>query len=180
MKKFEITKEQILELVENNANSKGTLQHWFPQAFESELEVGKWYKNKYNSLFYVSEFNDDVYKTYGFKNGKWISDVNTDKNSDFSSDVLATEEEVKTALIKEAEKRGFKKGTIIKECLEGGDFDAKINGKQFEVSCNSLWIDSYTNGKNVCIFKEGKWAEITSEPLTIEQRLERIEKKLEL
>lgn len=68
-------------------------------------------------------------------------------------------------MVNEAKRRGFVKGNVIKECLHGGDFNAKlVKGYLFEYESNQLWINSKTNGYNVCIFDNGTWAEIIQPP----------------
>ena len=63
MKTFEITKEQILELANESSFTKATLKKMFPQAFEIELEVGKYYKTK-SGYFCYQENN----LSYGINN----------------------------------------------------------------------------------------------------------------
>ena len=57
MKKYELTKEQINQLAEKK-DAKELLQEFLPEAFENKLEVGKWYKSKYNKtkiLFFTKK-----------------------------------------------------------------------------------------------------------------------------
>lgn len=64
--------------------------------------------------------------------------------------------EVKQALIKEAEKRGFKKGVRYNAEYLGYDGQDKllITSNDFKLTYNTLLIDNYE------IFKNGIWAEI--------------------
>ena len=85
------------------------------------LEIGKWYKwmeGSEDCLFFVT--NDDGFKIkgFGFRGDRniWVNKT-TLYNKKYheeavSSLIQATDEEVKTALIKEAKRRGFKKGCI--------------------------------------------------------------------
>lgn len=184
MKTFEITKEQILELANESSFTKATLNKMFPQAFESELEVGKWYKTKNGHLkFFVDEGT-----AYGFDMiGNW-NEVGKGYRYSFRSDnywTPATDKEVETALIAEA-KRKYTLGCKIKK-LDNFYYGSSnliiddLTKIQYEKASNQLAIKD-KKGFWICIFKNGKWAEIISEPieLTLEQRIERIEEQLKI
>jgi len=72
MKTYEITEEQIKELAKINAETETqkaiekALKEWYPQAFETKLEVGKWYKSDYPLLIYVQEVQYHKLVGYGF------------------------------------------------------------------------------------------------------------------
>lgn len=168
MKKFEITKEQILQL--NNYDKhycKVALKEWFPQAFKIELEIGKWYKHNKFLLYII-----DKTHWYGFDvSGAWndyatYEDLMTDK------DLLpATDKEVETALIAEAKRRGFKEGVkYFNASLPSFKETARNNEFKY---INSDEVILYLDGNT--IFYNGKWAEIISEP--IEVTLEEIAEK---
>lgn len=76
---------------------------------------------------------------------------------------LATEEEVKEALIGEAKRRGFKEGAVV-DCAE--------HGRRTKM-CLSSWYYHYDNDLlsygGADIYKKGEWAEIVEEekPITI-------------
>ncbi len=141
MKNYTITKEQIKKLSTQDQIVEEYLNKWFPEAFKKELEIGKWYISKdiNKHIFYVTNITEDRYYYYGFNSGgQWC------KNDDYSFNDsglkngfrLATEEELKSALIKEAERRGFKKGAKFKSSIsENGEL-------------------------NPHIFKDGVWAEV--------------------
>jgi hypothetical protein len=162
---FEITREQILEL---EADGLSYVRQWFPQAFE--LEVGKWYKRDGEFLFNFqgkySVSNDSG--SYGFSsNNNWWENIGVDKRRYYPP---ATEEEVKTALIAEAKKRGFEGTTRI---------DWKFGTANYSITRPDL---SYFEFKNNCltfacgvVFQDGKWCEIITQPLTIEERLTKLE-----
>ena len=114
--KYEITKEQVLENYKYALNNQDylsarNLKEWFPNAFKKELEVGRWYKSiKRNFLVNYQGDNMENYgfwENQGFKNniafgGYWKDEC-----------IEATPQEVETALIAEAKKRGFKEGYIL-------------------------------------------------------------------
>lgn len=131
----------------------------FPDAFKSELEVGKWYKHKSSGNDYLVNYKGDGI-AYGFFNGSYGFDWGFNEDRINQGAKLATEEEVKTALVKEAEKRGFKKGNettcltanggviISAPYLNGSDLSVKVDG------ANSGYADIFNNGKWATIIKE--------------------------
>lgn len=170
MKTFELTQEQIDRLAEKK-HAKELLQKFIPDAFENKLEVGKWYKSESGSIC----FNlGDSY--YGFDCvGDWRDITYFKIGEDIYEWELATEEEVREALINEAKKRGYKEGVrckfgIIKEIrtIKTNIFD--WNGKYLFVRC--------INGNADIIFKNGKWAEIIEEPKETEPTKEEINRVL--
>lgn len=186
MKKFKITKQQILQLINcsNKIKVDYRLKEWFPQAFEIELEIGKWYKHNRFLLYIIDETH-----WYGFDvSGAWndyatYEDLMTDK------DLLpATDKEVETALIAEAKKLKLSPKNIRNiSCVCGfsnsktQEYYTKEAEYFFESDINKLWL---VGGSflDICIFDNGKWAEIISEQieLTLEQRIERIEEQLKI
>lgn len=140
---------------------------------KSELEVGKWYiinpakENQHHKeaiIFYNGYDNFG----YGFDHfGKW-TDFYAGGNNWMGKKErarLASETEVKEALIAEAEKRGFKKGCKIlntepeKELELQTDIDLLI----YREDVNDLVGRSDTN--LYCrIFLNGKWAKIIEQP----------------
>lgn len=179
MKTFELTQEQINQLAEKK-HAKELLQKFIPEAFETKLEVGKWYKVYYNEgycLFNFKEYSDDnPSKNYGFTNTKmynyrWaeegIAVYERDEN------IPATEEEVREALINEAKKRGYKEGVrcqfgLIKEIrtIETNDFE-------FKLEYNTLGIKR-KNGNADVIFRSGKWAEIIEQSEPKKEEINRV------
>lgn len=129
------------------------------------LEVGKWYKtNELGSpflIFITKIILDSVAQcmAYGFcHEGEWYD------NSRFGINNLtpATDKEVEEALIKEANKRGFKEGvnadlSTANPChLKNYHFLS--NDFEYSKPCNWLSLDG------VIIFEDGKWAEIIEQP----------------
>lgn len=73
-------------------------------------------------------------------------------------------------LIKEAIKRGYKKGTIIKSLYDSENYECsglgcfgveKVDIYYYNNNCDTLWVNNNKN-RNILIYKEGKWAEIIS------------------
>ena len=176
MKTFELTQEQINQLAEKK-HAKELLQEFLPEAFETKLEVGKYYiYKKHNDLINIAEINEkDEIKFYGFdydkteNTSRFIDERNSPLfygyGKEFKNWRLATEEEVSEALINEAKKRGFKKGTkfncaktIRKECIQGSEI-WEFNFKENWLSCESTQF----------IFNNGKWAEIIEETNTFDK-----------
>lgn len=172
MKKFKITKEQILQLNSyNNYDCGVALRQWFPKAFETELEVGKWYTVENGCLFFLEKITDDWFKGYGFTSAKnYYNDFQEYKSKKLT---IATDQEVETALINEAKKRGFKDGNY--KCLDFPTLTIKnCNIYEYSAYKNRLFLSSKGIYCNL-IFNNGKWAEIISE--TIELTLEQIAEK---
>lgn len=182
MKKFEITKEQIESLYNCDYLSeiKQDLKSMFPQAFESELEVGKWYKSDYPLLIFITEVKHHELVGYGFNavgfysEGTFCTRADERNRVDYNTFNFkpATDKEVETALINEAKRRGFKEGVEIKPINKVIHLNNKIDLEYntcFYESENEFWMGGY------CLFKDGKWAEIISEP--IEVTLEQIAEK---
>ena len=162
---FTITKEQIETIY---ADGCTYIKELFPEAFENNLKYGRWIKGSCSLNWLV--FQVDKKRLYGFNSkGGWFEiDTAYDATKDLSNS-YATKEEVETALINEAEKRGFKSGMTIKESSKIKEI-RKNGNYYFNFGANHL---AY---KGVTLFYNGIWAEIIEEKLTIEQRIERLEK----
>ena len=170
MKKFEITKEQILEVASwGNRKDLVKLREWFPQAFESELEVGKWYKHNKFLLYIV-----DKTHWYGFDGcGNWNDYVKYEYLMTDKDLKPATDKEVETALIAEAKRRGFKEGVRY---IAVGEEKGRVGYYYSErLRYGVGGKDALCQAGCPRIYFEGKWAEIISEP--IEVTLEEIAEK---
>lgn len=127
-----------------------------------KFEVGKWYKvdgtpfMKYLNKYHTVDSNFG----YGINlHGEWT-------NSEFGLDSAtpATDKEVEEALIKEAERRGFKEGVKYTALgVDGSTLSSKgLFNQSFVYKDNHLWC-----GYGF-IFVNGKWAEITKdEPIKV-------------
>jgi len=135
------------------------------------LEVGKWYKAIVHDIEWliniVSFEGHQIKKYYGFSDySGWKENIGTniEWGSCLDNDVFlpATDKEVEEALIKEAVKRGFKKGVKIKQV--SGDINILFNNKfeylkEWNEYKNVLFIDNYL------VFANGTWAEIIKDEI---------------
>ncbi len=125
----------------------------YPELGEIEFKKGKWYKIN-NENDYLMNYDGES-GAYGICEGSWFNELNF--NSFHKGKAIpAIDKEVEEALIKEAKKRGFKKGnhkSLVKGCSD------EFNGWSFEKSSNRIYTaNRYEGGK--CIFENGKWATI--------------------
>ncbi len=148
----------LLQLADNNTYSEEILKKECPKLFDNKLEVGKWYKtpNFGSALYYVTAIDGKYFTAYGFNySGIWI-DEKPQFGLSYSDDkVLATPQEVGTALIQEAKKRGF---------VDGVEFITPIN--EFLSTCNSNFTFDYDRNSlfnnSMAVFCDGKWSKITT------------------
>lgn len=168
MEKFEVSKEFILEAY--GAACEGwqeKLKAKFPEAFRGLFDKGKWYINAKNlkaMFFYNGATITDkgCGVGHGFMGcGGWTNDFYLYK-FDVEKYRLATPEEIKSHLIKEAERRGFKKGVKVdRSCFKNvkswhvsrGTADVYSDGWHY-ADDDSLMIGGYG------IYHKGVWAEI--------------------
>jgi hypothetical protein len=178
---YTVSKDFILEAHESACSTwKTKIENQFPELFSKvKLELNKWYRFKSGTLGYFQGFGKTSYGFHFdvwdyFEDHRWFCN----KEEMHKIDRLATKEEVETALIAEAKKRGLDKQGIRIECLETLKVELSHNNNFACFNYNNNGI--YYNG--IKVYKNGKWAEIVSEPieLSLEQRLERIEKHLNI
>jgi hypothetical protein len=159
---MKITKKQIVAL----DKQEKTVRELFPEVFKTELEVGKWYKKKdFGKLMFCfsGEFsNANRHPNYGFSYDGEFSKIIGCFEKELLDYIPATKEEVETALINEAKRRGFKEGVVIKELLSSniGSLNSE-NPKKLET--NKLTINNnlqFVYCNNLVIFRNGTWAEI--------------------
>ena len=135
---------------------KQNIEQEFPKLFKSEELYNGWYKDSQNEW---CMFFQDGMMEYGFNtDGNWRGDIKH-FYSPIYSDYKATDKEVEEALIKEAKKRGFKKGDVIK-----GEFHKSFNGlmiDDYDMDSPSYIPNSnmFALGNKV-LFKKGKWETI--------------------
>lgn len=159
MKKFKITKEQIKKLSSQDQIVEEFLEEWFPEAFETKLEEGKWYKDSDGDLFFITEFHNGA-NGYGWIKGDFVNQgcIRNNYWTNEKKNYPATESEVFEALKKEALKQGFKisvraNGSVFgnswfrNHLISEGDFN-------FSIELNQLCLGG------CAIFKDGKWASI--------------------
>lgn len=162
MKKYEITEDQIQDIAKGGGKTK--IKEMFPEAFETKLEVGKWYKVENNGIYLFNHQLED--KSYGFFKGDW-----TPKSWDTSFEVWtkkpipATESEVFEALKKEAVKRGFDLGVKIRRGFDIGLDDKIIDDKSYSSDPNFFYClkDHFLEMYGFVIYSKGQWAEIIKE-----------------
>ena len=180
---FIITREQILQLNSYNKYNVGiALKEWFPKAFEVELEAGRWYKlPTFGKLMFMftGGFGNDA--TYGFNRiGEFCDKIGVQRTR-IEEYVPATDEEVETALIEEAKRRGFKKGVRVNDIYNGkSDTDTTtISSNDFDYEGVPLgkFQDKMAlrDSKGNILFVDGQWADVIHSPieLTIEEIAER-------
>lgn len=139
---------------------------------DEPLKTNTWYRYKRGYSL--------VYRTGDDGNYAIIGNEERSRFNCFTPEIWqeATEEEVKEALVKLAKKKGFKNIDKLRfkdpygNVFEKGYFVSE--GNKFKlITKDTLTIDG------VVIFNKGKWTEILEdEPLSIEERLKRLEGKL--
>jgi hypothetical protein len=165
---YEITKEQVLELAQHTHLAKD----WFPDAFKKELEICKWYNWKKGKALFNFQENGNI---YGFLNGKWhITDHWT--WDDFENCQEATPQEIESALICEAKKRGYKDGNY--KCMSTVGRTHKHNFDYiYDFYDNIVFTGWNENDQRNIIFKDGQWAKII-ETITIQEAEKLLNKKI--
>jgi len=158
MENYTITKEQILETIRTGTDvTERYFKEIIPEAFNTKLDTGKWYKSSADIEFLV------YYQSKGFDNyGFWEDQPYRDNllfgDCWYNMSRLATPEEVESALINEAKKRGFVQGvkylSPLSKCRREFDGEMYFNH-------NNL----YEKGKS--IFNNGKWATILPQEKTV-------------
>jgi hypothetical protein len=134
---------------------KKNIEKEFPKLFKKDKTPYGWYFAS-NSKVFLYYFDGNT-TTYGFN---WLGEFRDNLTVSGKDGIKATDQEVKEALIKEAKRRGFKKGVRF-TCL----YNKTIDSGYFPMLCcdGYLWIDGG------CVFKDGVWAEIIKETITKEQ-----------
>jgi len=153
--KIKVTEETIKSYHKDACQSfKTRIEKDFPALFEPTLEVGKWYKYKNNYDDCLMVWNGSK-NTYGFYNGVYSETLHFINIFD---KMPATDEEVSTALIAEANRRGFKKGVNFKHNKISYpiilNIICKITSNNFEFKDGRMLCDGWD------IFNNGLWAEI--------------------
>ncbi len=176
---MKITKKQIKELHQSGDVSK--LKEWYPSVFGEELEVGAWYyvdRKKEDEFKALVMFKGYGIETYGFSHYNIWTNIygshNTFKNERYIY-TKATHQEIETALINEAKKRGF---------INGVSYENRYSSKGvikekcfiYNHKTNSLSQVNNNGNNNVhYIFHNGTWATIIP---TKQMTQEQIEKEL--
>jgi hypothetical protein len=156
---FKITKEQIIELKTTLHKERVDylLNEYFPDAFKTELEVGKWYKDKQSKLLYFTlEIKDENnINAYGFDcHGIYTIATKLYEWGTTQYFTEATDKEVETALINEAKKRGLKEGIHFSSPINKFNYKTDNNVYTYQTESNRLFLSDYS------IFDSGIWATI--------------------
>ncbi len=144
---MKVSKKLLLE------NPDKTIREVFPELF---INPTGWYKHKYNSHHkWLMHYDSKTDKKCGFNViGEWQNYFDNDYYIQKYC-VKATHKEVKTALIKEAERRGLISDKPINYKLPNGIGYSRCSSKEELIfKDNKLWL-GYFN-----IFDNGTWAEI--------------------
>lgn len=169
-------KEFIIEEHTNACSEwKEKIEEKYPELFKPENEVGKWYKNCYGALIFVTTIGKlgQIYG-YGISDQKeWAED--DDISWEKRGLTPATDKEVEAALMAEAKRRGFKDGVKI-NCIDTNR-PIGLRGSSFQYSpySNTLHLNIYG-----CVFHIGKWASIIEEEKPSKIDIERIKIVAEL
>lgn len=166
---YEITKKQ-LEMIE--ADGCTYVREWFPECFKKELIVGKWYKKQTNMCDWLMNYQGNTNISYGFNSLKKYS--NEYLMEDANGWKEATSQEVETALICEAKKRGFEEGVQFNSCVS--DYVGTCNGDfRYDLRSNKV----FSNG--TCVFSNGEFATIIQpEKMTLEQIEKELGRKIQI
>ena len=170
MKKYELTQEQINQLAEKK-HAKELLKEFLPEAFETKLEVGKWYISEHYLVYYLGNYKCNCIELC---DGEWFENAHHSLSGHLKSYRLATEEEVKEALISEAIKRGYKKGVKCKFGTSKEIRTIETNKFFFDFNSNKLYL-RHSSGDNADeIFRNGFWAEIVIEDIPTQEEIDRV------
>src|SRR6478735_4893214 len=188
--KYEISKEQILEVAEwGNSIDKLKIRGWFPDAFKTELIVGKWYKSKIECNKFKCVFNsldskgDQLFDGYGFDCfGNFFNDGQDMVSKEKSKKLVPmSESEVFEALKNEAVKR-YKIGNYVK-CLDINT-NLLLSGLGILGSNKTVHYDGHgrcwmnvNSSRNALRLDNGKWATII-ETITKQEAEKLLNKKI--
>lgn len=150
----------------------GVLDLWFDPVYKQSIEVkkGRWYKKVWDDmdidLFYVMEVGKRGNFTWGqnfFRNGERL-EVSTSGGSETLNDPRAeiseaSEYEAKEVLIKEAKRRGYKKGNFICPLERYDEFNSNFSNWAYNKRASKLYTESRGEGGSI-IWESGTWAEL--------------------
>ena len=124
------------------------------------LDTNKWYFYENKILLYIEKFNNIDITGYGFaSNGTWHDssrwiDSWRDKIKLFRP---ATDKEVEEALIKEAKRRGFKKG--VKVSRKNKAFSPNLGDSELEMNIQPMYKPEFNRLEvyGCSVFQNGFW-----------------------
>jgi hypothetical protein len=146
---------------------KQAIEKHYPE-FKETLEVGKWYTNEYGHIISLTKVDDGDVEFYGFYTNGWSDKDYADVPLWIEKLKPANEEEVKTALINEAKRRGFKKGVRATWAFQKNTNEAlekDVDDLFFHINDGAMLTDGFGHS----VFSDGKWAEIIKETITKEE-----------
>ena len=159
-------KQQLIDLNDSRVN----------EILGFGLKFGEWYKKKsYGDLmfYFNGEFSKRGYNpNYGLNYNGIFSDEIGVFEHEVNKYYEATHQEVEQALIKEAKRRGFKKGVEIYRFWTWVN-NVLIRNNNFELNAEkTLLLDGYE------IFYNGRWAEIIDEKAELKEEIKELRNKL--
>jgi hypothetical protein len=163
------TREELQKQLDAIQASLSAVTSQINKLDEPKLEVGRWYKvwrkNNPDSGGFLFSVNPSKFSNYGVWDNHWGSNYIIEYgNHEWTP---ATPSEVEEALIKEAERRGFKEGVRgkIPKGLIGFSVDEICRkGWNFKIKENKLFA-AYAGHGGLPVFHNGQWAEIISSPV---------------
>ena len=167
---YTVSKDFILEAHKDACPTlKAKIENEFKELFPKvELEIGNWLKDDTNPNWLMYRDGENI---YGFDvRGNWFNRSNKSYAIQ-SQDRLATKEEVETALINEAKRRGLVDGAKIEQVKYGGIRTLRNTGADYTY----FEKDDYMTYFGWTVYSKGEWSEVVSEPieLTLEQIAEK-------
>lgn len=148
------------------------LDFLFEPVYEESFILNKWYKHKEfpSSIVYVTSKDEKEYlKGYGcnFRHD-WCDNREIPANWGTPREwEPASKEEVKTMLVNEAEKRGYKRGVRVvpfnKDLMRSHPENVTLKNFDSFDEPNQLWYN--TGEYNAVIFENGNWAKIVKDEL---------------
>ena len=151
---------------------KTNIEKEFPKLFKKDaLKVGDWVKTVNGAIFRIQKKKvkldtTNMFYGYGFGAFKNVWDENYYAHEGLCT--LATDKEVEEALIKEAKRRGFKKGVRVDKVNLSDDYNPNNELKEDTINTNELLSHGYLWVSSILIYDDGKWATIV-ETITKEQ-----------
>jgi len=128
-----------------------------------DVKEGSYWMDNNNNIFRIAEYDGTASTnweiTWEYIDGRKNHSMKAYPRLTDGAFRIATTPEIESALIKEAERRGFKIGTKYISARTGGEATIKQLPKYYD---NSYGIDKdmLTDGWGGCIYYQGKWAEI--------------------
>ena len=152
---------------------------------EPEFVKYKWYKNSGSVMCVTGISSKCRVDGYGYSSfdESWC-ELDNWFNTKATAYIQATDKEVEAMLIKEAEKRGFKKGVRFDSNQGDQDYnlDQLILGSKISYKNDCLHVSTDKNVSGGTLFYDGKWATIIEETpkYTMSEAIELVGHKFEI